>query len=255
MKATALFILLTAVRDRLFPAIIALIVLITGITLALSETAMIEEHAMHVAMSAGVTRIVLVMGVMLFVCFHIRAMFDQKEMDVILSRPVSRTQLVLGLWLGFAAVAAMLVCAEMVVLLVVGVPSLLSLLVWSASVGWECLLVIAIAMFASLSNKSAVSSVLISLTFYTLGRLMAFFVATANARRVFETPLLHDALRYLVEALSVLMPRLDLFADSAWLVYGVAPYHEHIMLAAIQTVIFIPFLLGLTLIDVHRKQF
>ncbi len=254
MYTTMRFMFLTAIRDRLFPAIIVLILAMIGITMALSETAMLEEHFMHLAMSAGIARIILNIGIALFVCFHIRSMYDTREIDVMLSRPVSRPALVAGFWAGFALVALAMVAALTVCLAVISPHSIFSLIVWSGTLLLESWIVISIGLFASLTNKSAVTSVMVCFTLYVLGRLMAFFVATANARMSFEEPWLNNTMKYIIEFVSILMPRLDMFAHTEWLIYGM-PSLATLAFPVIQCIIFVPFVLSLAVIDFNRKQF
>jgi ABC-type transport system involved in multi-copper enzyme maturation permease subunit len=254
MNTTTRFILLTAIRDRLFPALLLLILALIGVTKALSETAMLENHEMHLAMSAGLARIVLNMGLAVFVCFHVRAMYDTREIDVMLSRPVSRPHLVFGLWLGFSLVASVLVVAVAVMIAFLHPANMQGFLFWTASLLLESWIVVAIALFASLTNKSAVTSVLVSFTFYVLGRLMAFFIATANARISFEEAWIGEGLRYLIKAVSVVIPRLDMFAQTEWLVYGVT-HSTNVTYFTAQAAIFIPFVLSVAIIDFCKKQF
>ncbi len=253
MKTIIHFILLTAIRDKLFTAIIALLLLIVGISMALSETVMVEKAETHIAMSAGLARIVVNMGIALFVCFQVRGLYDSKEIEVMLTRPISRVRLLIGLWLGFACVAGLLAVVLTAILFAFNLGGNSALLIWSGSLLLEGLIVVAIALFSSISNKGFVTSVLTCFSFYVLGRLMAFFVATADARISLDL-WLHRAMRYTIDAISVVIPRLDMFADSDWLVYGVVDWQAVAFFTA-QAVIFIPFILTIAAFDFKRKQF
>ncbi len=253
MKTIIHFILLTAIRDRLFTAIIALLLLIVGVTMALSETVMVETAETHIAMSAGLARIVVNMGIALFVCFHVRGLYDSKEIEVMLTRPISRTRLLIGLWLGFACIAALLASILTLILFAFNLGGNLALLVWAGSLLLEGLIVAAIAVFASISNKSFVTSVLTCFSFYVLGRLMAFLVATANARITLDL-WVHRCMKYTIDSIAIFIPRLDMFADTNWLVYGTVDLVSVGYFTA-QALIFIPFILAVALFDFKRKQF
>src|SRR5271155_3737620 len=95
------YILITALRDWLFIGLLAGILLATAVSATLGSTAFIEEKEMTVTFAAGAARLILMVGMIVFVCFHIRNAFDTKEIDVILSRPISRSNLVISYWLGF----------------------------------------------------------------------------------------------------------------------------------------------------------
>ncbi|NET71620.1 MAG: hypothetical protein F6K62_12005 [Sphaerospermopsis sp. SIO1G2] len=254
MKTTLRFILLTAIRDRLFPVLLLLLLVLIGVSFALSKTLMLEAHYAHLSMSAGLGRIVLNMGIAIFVCFHVRALYDNKEIDVMISRPLSRPQLVFSFWAGFAAVASLLVLALTGMVALQGGIGSASLVLWGGSLLLESWVVVAIALFASLTNKSAVTSVLISFVFYVMGRLMAFFVATANARITPDHGIIGQAMTYIVEFIAIFLPRLDMYAPSEWIVYGVTDMQDALYFAA-QSLIFIPLLLFIAIIDFCKKEF
>jgi len=207
---------------------------------------------MTMTFAAGSSRLMLMIGLIVFVCFHIRNAFDTKEIDVILSRPISRANLVIAYWLGFSLVALLLV------LPVVGILAAIKPVHWVGFAGWslslllEAMLVVALALFSAFTLKSAVTSVLACMGFYVLSRMMAFFVFTV------ESPMFNDVkfivLKYTLIAISSIVPRLDFFAKSEWLSYGF-PSAQDWQVFVLQVVIFVPLLLLATMVDFRRKQF
>ena len=103
------YVLLTATRDRLFIGLLIGIVAAAYISSVLGSTAMLETEQMTIAFSAASARVIIMVGIIVFIGFHMRNAFDAREIDVLLSRPISRTTLVLSYWVGFCAVAACLV--------------------------------------------------------------------------------------------------------------------------------------------------
>jgi ABC-type transport system involved in multi-copper enzyme maturation permease subunit len=247
------FVLLTALRDRLFAVLILLLIIAIGISSGLAKTSMIEQHEMTLSFSSAVARLLLAIGLIVFVCFHIRQAFDSKEIDVLLSRPISRAGLVIGYWLGFSVVTAALVAVNAVVLSLLSPLSLVGFAAWAGSLLLEMWIVVAIALFASMTLRSAVSSVMASLVFYVAGRMMGFFLATIQGRFVFETPWLNLLSKYIIEGVSMITPRLDLYSKSGWLIYGAESADW--TLFAIQSLSFIPLLLAVTILDFNRRQF
>ena len=165
MSTTIRYILITALRDWLFLGLFIAIFCAFGISMFLGNTALVEEGQMKIAYVAGSTRIILVLGIFTFVCFHVRNAFNNKEIEVMLSRPISRTAFVFAYWLGFSAVATILVTALVIAMLFFN-SDFEGLLYWGLSIILENLLVIAFAIFSSLILKSAVSSVLLCAGFY-----------------------------------------------------------------------------------------
>jgi ABC-type transport system involved in multi-copper enzyme maturation permease subunit len=254
MKTNIRYILLTALRDWLFAGLLFGVVLCALISGAMGNMAMVEPEQLKLVYSAASVRLVLVVGLIVFICFHVRNGFDTKEIDVFLSRPISRPNLVISYWLGFSVVASLLVLPTIGIVYFVGMLDQKGFTLWALSLILEILLVVAVALFSAFTLKSAVSSVMASLGFYVLSRMMGFFIATSNSSLLFRSSELNNFSQFLMEHLAIFVPRLDFFAKTEWLVYGVAS-PDDARLFTLQAAIFIPLLLAATIIDFRRKQF
>jgi ABC-type transport system involved in multi-copper enzyme maturation permease subunit len=246
------YILLTAMRDWLFIGLLAAVVIAAGISATLGSTAFLEEKEMTLTFASGSTRLILMTGLIVFVCFHIRNAFDTKEIDVILSRPISRSNLVIAYWLGFALVSLMLTLMAVAIMALIGVMNWSGFFGWGVSLLLEGMVVVALALFSAFTLKSAVSSVLACMGFYVMSRMMAFFVVTS------ESGMAHgawtDPLKYVLKAISTIVPRLDFFAKSEWLIYGFNTNQDWI-LYLVQAAVFVPLLLAASILDFKNKQF
>ncbi len=248
------YILLTALRDWLFAALMIGVVACTLVAYMLGSIALIETQEMTLAYTSASTRVIIIVGLIIFTCFHVRSAFDTKEIDVFLSRPITRSNLVLSYWLGFSAVALLLVIPTVALIAVQGVLNWHGFFFWAASLLIECLLVVAIALFASFTLKSAVTSVMASMGFYIFARMMGFFVATSESSYIFGKHWINIALIYMLNFISIIMPRLDFFSKSDWLIYGVKNI-EDLKLFTIQAAVYVPLLIFATIVDFRRKQF
>lgn len=246
------YILLTAFRDKLFIGVLLGVLCAAAISATLGSTAFLEEQQMTLTYAAGSARLILMVGLIVFVCFHVRSTFDSKEIDVMLSRPISRANLVVAFWLGFTLVAFLLVLPVVCVIAVLGVLDVAGYSGWALSLLLEASLVVALALFSAFTLKSAVTSVLACMGFYVLSRMMAFFTLTADAPSMAQMPYL--LLKYVLKAISSVVPRLDFFAKTEWLVYGfTVPQEWYLFL--VQVTVFVPLLLIATIVDFKRKQF
>jgi len=250
------YILLTAVRDRLL-AVLAL-GLVAGALIGafLGGATFMEEREMALAYAGFATRLVLMAGLVLFVCFHVQRGYENREIDLMLSRPVSRLQFVLIYWASFSGVAIFLALLATVVLALAGRPVSEGLALWACSLILEALLVVAIALFFSLTLKSAVGSAMATLAFYLLSRMAGFLLGIAQADwgEVTSTAL-GAAMGYGVYVVSLVLPRLDLFGQTWWLNYGVPPDGEGLLQVLAQAAVYVPLLLAATAFDFRRKQF
>ncbi|MCI5049277.1 MAG: hypothetical protein MRY32_02970 [Rickettsiales bacterium] len=254
MNTTIRYVLLTAFRDRLFLGLLIGLIAAAAISTSLGQLALLEPEQMSLSFAAASSRFILVVGIVVFTCFHLRQAFDNKEIDVLLSRPISRVSLVLSYWLGFAVVASLLSVIAVVTLLAVGIIHEQGFIAWAISMMLELWLVVALALFMGCTLKSAVSAVLSSLGFYLLSRMIGFFIATAQNSMLFGEKDLNNTFRYITDGLALFVPRLDFFAKSEWLIYGISQTQDWVLFV-VQPAIFIPVLLFATMIDFKRKQF
>jgi ABC-type transport system involved in multi-copper enzyme maturation permease subunit len=255
MWTTVRYTFLTAIRDWLFIGLFAGMLAAFGIAIFLGSTALVEESQMTITYIGGSTRVILLIGLITFVCFHVRRAFENREVEVILSRPISRTTFVAAYWLGFAVVAMLLILpllAAMAILLP-GI-SLGGLLYWGFSLMLEAFIVVAFALFCALILRSAVSSVLLCFGFYFISRMMGFFLYVIDAPHLFKSMNLGALMGQSLQFVSAVLPRLDLYSQSKWLVYGAAGDTTY-LLFLIQAVIYVPLLLAAALFDFKRKQF
>ena len=122
--------------------------------------------------------------------------------------------------------------------------NIINVLYWFVSLLFETIIIIAYALLSGLILKSAVNAVFSSLIFYIASRIVGFFVYALQEN------LNRDFLENIVNYTSIVIPRLDFFAKTEWLLNG---NFDHLWL--IQALIYIPFLLILGIIDFNKKQF
>lgn len=246
------YIMITALRDWLFTGLLLGILVATAISATLGSTAFIEEREMTLSFASSSSRLILMAGLIVFICFHIRNAFDTKEIDVILSRPISRSNLVVSYWLGFSFVGLLLTIPVVAIIAFIGAVDFTGFIGWSLSLVLEMCIVVALALFSAFTMRSAVTAVLGCMGFYILSRMMAFFVFTSNSGMFNDVKFI--GLKWALQAISILLPRLDFFAKSDWLVYGFLSQQDWQICIA-QALIFVPLLLAATMIDFRRRQF
>lgn len=249
------YTLLTALRDWLFIGLFIVVSAAIAISMFLASTALVEQQQMAIAYAAGSSRLIVIGGLIIFVSFHVRRLFDSREIEVMLSRPISRSTFVIAYWLGFVVLGVIMAIPLIIALALLTHPDMLGLAYWGSSVLLEIALVMAFALVSALILQSAVTSVLSSFGFYTLARMMGFFTATLHIpASLIKGADFNRIMQFVLEAVSVALPRLDLFGETHWLVYGLKQA-ENIWVYAVQSAIYIPLLLALAVYDFQRKQF
>lgn len=250
MRAIVTFILLTAVRDRLFPGLAVLLSVTVSLGLFLGGTALNEQAETALTLAAGASRLTLALGIVVFIAFHVQRLFDNREIEALLARPLSRAVIALALACGYALVAV-LPAAVIASLIALFAPDWSGFAPWALTLCLEAVLLALFALAAGLVFERAVPTTLASLGFYATARMMSFFTAIAAAETAGNSTG-HAAMGKIVETVALLMPRLDLFARTAWLVDGAQA--SGWTTATVQALIYLPLLVVIAALDLGRKR-
>lgn len=254
MRAIISYVLITARRDWLFLGLFLAVLVASFMSLFIGSTALSEQSAMQLAFLASSTRMILVIGSILFICFHIRRIFENREIQFILSHAISREKFILSYFISFVLLATILIIPFILFLTLYFQIEIWITYYYALSILLELILISSFAFLSSLILSSAVSAVLASFGFYIISRLMGF----ATAYIILPNQIQHynatSFMELILTIFSVLLPRLDLFSKSKWLVYNDIALAD-IQLVLMQSCIYIPLLLFMTIIDFKKKEF
>ena len=257
MKSILKYILLSGTRDRLYLCLFISLIVTCSISIFLGSTALVEEQQMITAYIGGLSRAVLVVGTILFVCLNINRAFENKEVEFILSKAISREQFILSYLAGFFIAVLLIIIPLVLAMLIVTKADKFGLLIWSLSLLSELMIVISFALLASLILKNSFSSIMATLGFYIISRLMGMFVMAINLPAKVSAEALELSGRsfgFVLKILSVIFPRLDLFGQSSWLNYGITDY-SNLKIILFQSLIYIPLMIFMAFHDFKKKQF
>jgi ABC-type transport system involved in multi-copper enzyme maturation permease subunit len=246
------YIMATALRDRLFLALLVLIALATTLAVFIGGTAVVEKRELSVAYVAAATRLIVVAGLVLFVCFQVRRWFDSREIEMMLSRPISRTNFVFAYVISLVILSAIAVMIATVAVGAVARPAPVALAQWALSLLLECTIMVLAALFFALGLASAVASVLVCFGFYVLARMIGILTGIAHATG--EGSFFIQAAAWIMEVISVVIPRLDLFGQTDWLVHGVGG-EIGLTVILLQTLVYASLLVAAAVFDIQRRQF
>lgn len=253
MKSILKYILLTGIRDRLYIGLFITLAASFSLSIFLGQTALAEQQQMTAAYIAGSSRAILAIGMILFVCLNVSRAFENKEVEFIISKSISREKFILSYLSGFFLAAFLIFIPLIIAIFFVTKADKFGLLIWSASLLSEILIVISFALLASLILKNSFSAIMASFGFYIISRMMGMFVMAINLPEDFVWAKNH-LLASSLKLLSALFPRLDLFTQSEWISYGVTDF-SNVKVILWQSVIYIPLMLFMSFHDFKKKQF
>lgn len=213
----ARYTLVEALRSGLPWLAAACVVGVLGLAGFLSQVAITEAAALQASASAALLRACAVFLIAAHVVASSAREANDKGLELALALPISRPAYYFGKLLGFACVGALLAALFSLPLLLWAKP--LDIAAWWTSLAIEAALIAAAALFFASALTQTVAAIAATAGLYLLGRSMATVQAIAGGPLAGDSPADHAA-RWLVDALALLLPRLDAVTRGDWLLYG-----------------------------------
>ncbi|MGH8765494.1 MAG: ABC transporter permease subunit [Burkholderiales bacterium] len=194
-----------------------------GLAGFLSQVAIIESTQLLASVAGALLRACAVFLIATQVVASIAREQNDKGLELALALPLSRHTWYLGKLLGFACAGTLLAAVFAAPLLCWAAPA--NVAAWGLSLAAELVVVAAAALFFASALTQAAAAIAATLGFYLLSRALPAIQAIAAGPLSGDTSGAHAA-RWTVDALALLLPRLDVVTRGDWLLYGTPPAAE-----------------------------
>ena len=248
----ARFTLLEALRTR-FPALVLATLLgLLGASFFIESITVTEGARFQAGFYAAAMRLACIFIATLYVLVSVTRELNDKGLDVLLALDLPRSHFIIGKLAGYLAIVGLIAAAASVPL--VGLAGPLAAFQWGISLGLELAIVAALALFCIITFSQLTPAASFVLAFYLLARtLTAIRLISAHPLTGADT-LSHQVTHFLVEALALVMPALDTWTQTAWLVNEPASWPNLLQLAG-QSALYVALLAGASMFDFYRKNF
>lgn len=242
---------LEAIRTRLPLTALLVLAVLFGASLFIRELAVTESARFQLGLYAAAARLCAVFMASLYVLASISREFHDKGLEVLLALDVPRSHYVCGKLAGFMLVA--LFIAVLFSLPVWALSTAPAAWAWTLSLAVELSLIVALSLFCIVTFNHLLPAAGFVAAFYLLARSMtALRLMSAHPVSAPDT-LSHQVTGTLVEGLGYLMPALDRWTGTDWLVN--APPDATVLLAIfMQGCIYTALLAAATLFDFYRRS-
>ncbi len=251
LGVVARYTLLEAARTRLPWTALAVVVGALALAEGAAGLALTDSQSYRIEIYAAFTRLALVALTILFVASSVMRELADRAIDLSLSRPLSRGAWFCGRLLGYALAVALMGLLAAVPLALTSTPA--AALAWGVSLAAELGLVAAASLSAAVALTQLTGAVLAVGAFYLLSRMMGAIVLMSRGPTVEAGATSSIVIAQLVDALALLLPRLDEYTRSAWLAGGNAAFGALPGIAA-QTAIYVLLLAAVGLFDFTRRE-
>jgi hypothetical protein len=245
----ARYTVLEALRNRMLPLVLVILGIGLGLAFFLKQVALTETREIQVAFLAATFRLTAVFVVCAFiVTSQVREVTD-KVLELLLSRALPRPAYFFGKLAGHLTCALLLAVLLSLPLYFLANPA--SVAAWSVSLFCELAIVAAASLFCVLTLNHVVASLAAMFGFYLLARSIAVLQLIGGSRATADGTWFAKAANGTLNAMAYVLPRLDSFTDTGWVVYGTSAPLAWILL---QSVIYTGLLACAALFDLYRKN-
>ena len=245
------YTLLEAYRTRLPWLVLIVLAAIMSASFFIQQLAITESARMQAAFTAAATRFAMVFVLSLHVLNSMVREFNDKVLELVLSFDLPRSHYVLGRLFGFLLIALLMaLIATLPHLVLAPLPAALQ---WGLSLTLELAIMTTLSLFCIVTLTQLMPAASFVFGFYLLAR------ALTAIRLMSDTPLAgggtwsHQVISWLVDGLALVLPALDDFTQSAWLVDGAAAWPALGALAW-QALLYAVLLTAAAMFDFYRRN-
>lgn len=250
IRTIALYTLLEALRNRLTWLIVLVALIGIGLSGFLNELALTESRQIQTALLAAFLRFSAVFLLATFVVTSMVREFNDKGLELLLALSLPRAAYLLGKLLGFGALAVL--PAVLFGVLTVFFTSLTQSMLWTISLVLELWIVAAFSMLCVLTFNQIMASLSAVMGFYLLARSIATMQLIGNDPMSAHSAS-QNVIGFVINSLSAVLPHLDQFTRTEWLVYHTGNWSV-LLILLVQSAICLALLGGAALFDLYRKN-
>ena len=246
--AIARFTLLEAARSRLAWLVLGTICVFSAASFLVRELAITDSLRLQTAFLATSLRAASFFLIAAFIIGTLQREFNDKGPALLLSLNLPRGHYVLGKALGLAGVASLisLGCALPLALLAPGS----AWLAWAASLLLEAWIIAAVSVFCGISLRGVAAGLALTLGFYLLAKSLTTLQLISHTS-LDTASASHRYMTQMLDTLALLLPRLDEFAQTRWLVDGMT---SALVPLVLQALIFSALVTAAAMFDMYRKN-
>lgn len=252
IAAIARYTLLEALRTRLTALVLITLLVVLAASFFVETISIAEGARFQAGFYAAGMRIASVFIMAVTVLVSITREFNDKGLDVLLALDLPRSHYVLGKLAGFLALAVLIAAAAALPLAwLAPAPAALQ---WSISLAAELAIVVAFALFCVITLNQLTPAASFVLGFYVLGRaLTAIRLMSAHPLSGADT-YSHQAIQLMVDGLALVVPALDRWTRTEWLLNHQAEWSALLELTGLSA-LYVALLAAAAMFDFYRKNF
>jgi ABC-type transport system involved in multi-copper enzyme maturation permease subunit len=247
----AVYTAIEALRNRLLPIILLVVISSVGLAEFISQVAITESRQIQSAVLGSILRMAAVLFISLFVITSMVREFSDKGFELVLSLPLPRAAYYFGKFIGFSLIAslvALLFSIPLVFYVPVG-----QVAAWGLSLSFELFIITALSLLCLFTFNHVTVAFIFVFAFYVLSRSIAAIQLIGHGPLVETHAFSQKIINFIVDAIAYVLPQFNRFTSTEWLVYHTASISDLVVVLS-QSVIYLVVLTSMALFDLYRKN-
>lgn len=241
---------LEALRTRVPATALLTLALLVCASLFIRELAIAEAHRFQIAFYATTARLCAVFLTAVYVLASMTREFNDKRLEVVLALNVPRSHYICGKLAGFAATSTLIAAVISMPLWILA--PIAATPFWTASLVIELALVATLSLFCVVTFSQFLPAAGFVAAFYLLSRSITSMRLMSAHPVSGQDSLSQQVTEMLAEGLGYLLPALDRWTATAWLV-DASPDPALLLSVAFEGTIYLVLLTAAALFDFHRR--
>ncbi|MGH8618416.1 MAG: ABC transporter permease [Burkholderiales bacterium] len=247
----ARYALLEALRMRLAWVFLAALGGVWALSYFAQALAIADAERLQWSFFAAGARVVCVFMLTMFVLVSALREFHDKGLELVLSLDLPRSHYVLGKLCGFLALAWLAALPATAVL--AGYAPALAVAQWGLSLGLELSLMAALALFCIITFNQLIPAAGVVFGFYLLARTISAIQLISVPPATTEPTVIQPLVAMAVDLVALLIPPLDQYTQTAWLVDHAAAWST-LAAQAGQAGLYVLLLAAAAMFDFYRRN-
>lgn len=240
-----------AFYNKLILMTLGIVVLVFFSSHFIGLLAITEHQQVILALQGSFLRITLVFLIALFTIGGVQREIHDKNLELVFSTSASRACYLVSKLLAYMLISTIPILLSCLVLL--WHAQWINVMMWGTSLFFEIAIVIALCLLMVFTFKSTPSALFFVFIFYLASRVIQSVQLMANNPILDYQSTGQSINQFFINSLAFLLPPLNDFAKTEWLVYEI-PNVGDLNKLFIQSIVYIIFLNAIALFDLQRKN-
>lgn len=254
MNAIILYIITLIKGSNIIYGIVVIASLLLAFAIFMANTAISEQQQASISFASALLGWFFRIAMIVIIALLTQKLFDSQEIIVMRSWPIPTYKFIIGYYAAFAVIALFMAILITMILAILEPFSYSGLLLYGISFLCELLIITAFSVFFALMLNNSFIAIFAAFSMLIISRSSGFVIGAME--RDGYSGVVGVLAEYILLPILMLMPRLDLFSVTNWLIYGLEDgiFTQILMINFVQLIVYVALMLAIIYSDMSKRN-